>query len=214
MAEQTITDFSSLVSGQRAYFKAGRTRPAAWRIEQLEAIRRMIDESREDMYEALWHDLRRNKVDADLMDVDFNIREADYALDHLEDWMKQERIHTPLLMEPGHVRLRRDPLGVTLIIGAWNEPYMLTLAPLVAAIAAGNTAVLKPSEIGEATAQQTAEMVPKYLDPDAVAVVLGGIPETTALLDQKWDLIFFTGSPPVGKIIHQAAAKNLTPAVL
>ena len=117
-------------------------------------------------------------------------------------------------MEPGHVRVRRDPLGVTLIIGAWNEPYMLTLAPLVAAIAAGNTAVLKPSEIAEATAAQTAEMVPKYLDPEAVAVVVGGIPETTALLAQKWDLIFFTGSPPVGKIVHQAAAKNLTPAVL
>jgi acyl-CoA reductase-like NAD-dependent aldehyde dehydrogenase len=216
VAEQTstVTDFSSLVSGQREYFKAGKTRPAAWRVEQLEAIKRMIDESREDMYEALWHDLRRNRVDADLMDVDFNIREADYALEHLDNWMKQERIHTPLLMEPGHVRLRRDPLGVTLIIGAWNEPYMLTLAPLVAAIAAGNTAVLKPSEIGEATAQQTADMVPKYLDPDAVAVVLGGIPETTALLDQKWDLIFFTGSPPVGKIIHQAAAKHLTPTVL
>jgi acyl-CoA reductase-like NAD-dependent aldehyde dehydrogenase len=180
----------------------------------LKAITRMIDESRDDMYEALWHDLRRNKTDADLMDVDFNIREADYALEHIGEWMKQDKIHTPLLMEPGHVRLRRDPLGVTLIIGAWNEPYMLTLAPLVAAIAAGNTAVLKPSEIGEATAQQTADMVPKYLDPEAVAVVLGGIPETTALLDQKWDLIFFTGSPPVGRIIHQAAAKHLTPTVL
>jgi len=128
--------------------------------------------------------------------------------------MRPERVHTPLLMEPGHVRVRRDPFGVTLIIGAWNEPYMLTLAPLVAAIAAGNTAVLKPSEIGEATSQQTAEMVPKYLDPEAVSVVLGGIPETTALLAQKWDLIFFTGSPPVGKIIHKAAAQNLTPAVL
>jgi acyl-CoA reductase-like NAD-dependent aldehyde dehydrogenase len=212
--QSTAIDYSALVAGQRAYFKAGNTRPAAWRIEQLNAIKTMIDESRDDMYEALWHDLRRNKVDADLMDVDFNIREADYALKHLEGWMKQEKIHTPLLMEPGHVRLRRDPLGVTLIIGAWNEPYMLTLAPLVAAIAAGNTAVLKPSEIGEATAQQTADMVPKYLDTEAVAVVLGGIPETTALLDQKWDLIFFTGSPPVGKIIHQAAAKNLTPTVL
>jgi len=169
VAEQTSTaiDYSSLVSGQRVYFKAGKTRSAAWRIEQLEAIKRMIDESREEMYEALWHDLRRNRTDADLMDVDFNIREADYALAHLDDWMQQEKIHTPLLMEPGHVRLRRDPLGVTLIIGAWNEPYMLTLAPLVAAIAAGNTAVLKPSEIGEATAQQTADMVPKYLDPEA-----------------------------------------------
>jgi acyl-CoA reductase-like NAD-dependent aldehyde dehydrogenase len=215
MADQATTiDYSSLVSGQRAYFKSGKTRPVEWRIEQLTAITRMIDESRDDMYEALWHDLRRNKTDADLMDVDFNIREADYALEHIGEWMKQDKIHTPLLMEPGHVRLRRDPLGVTLIIGAWNEPYMLTLAPLVAAIAAGNTAVLKPSEIGEATAQQTADMVPKYLDPEAVAVVLGGIPETTALLDQKWDLIFFTGSPPVGRIIHQAAAKHLTPTVL
>jgi acyl-CoA reductase-like NAD-dependent aldehyde dehydrogenase len=215
MSEQSSApDYSALVAGQRQCFKSGKTRPSKWRVEQLRAIRTMIDESRDDMYEALWSDLRRNRVDADLMDVDFNRREADYALDHLHDWMKQDKIHTPLLMEPGHVRLRRDPFGVTLIIGAWNEPYMLTLAPLVAAIAAGNTAVLKPSEIGEATAQQTAEMVPRYLDPEAVAVVLGGIPETTALLDQKWDLIFFTGSPPVGKIVHQAAAKNLTPTVL
>jgi acyl-CoA reductase-like NAD-dependent aldehyde dehydrogenase len=213
-ATNTSTDYASLVSAQREYFKAGKTRRLEWRIEQLNAIKTMIDESRDDMYEALWHDLRRNKTDADLMDVDYNIREAEYALAHLHDWVKPVKEPTPLLMEPGHVRVRRDPFGVTLIIGAWNEPYMLTLAPLVAAIAAGNTAVLKPSEIGEATAAQTAEMIPKYLDTHAVAVVEGGIPETTALLEQKWDLIFFTGSPPVGKIIHQAAAKNLTPAVL
>src|SRR5215469_11900717 len=215
MTDQALsTDYSKLVAGQRAYFKAGHTRPVSWRIEQLTAIKRMIDESRDAMYEALWQDLRRNKTDADLMDVDYNLREAEYALKHLHDWVKPGREPTPLLMEPGHVRVRRDPFGVTLIIGAWNEPYMLTLAPLVAAIAAGNTAVLKPSEIGEATSQQTAEMVSKYLDPEVVSVVLGGIPETTALLAQKWDLIFFTGSPPVGKIIHKAAAQNLTPAVL
>jgi aldehyde dehydrogenase (NAD+) len=207
-------DYSALVSSQRAYFKAGKTRPVEWRVEQLNTIKTMIDESRDAMYEALWHDLRRNKTDADLMDVDYNIREVEYALDHIHDWVKPVREPTPLLMEPGHVRVRRDPFGVTLIIGAWNEPYMLTLAPLVAAIAAGNTAVLKPSEISEAVAQQTADMVSKYFDPEAVAVVGGGIPETTALLQQKWDLIFFTGSPPVGKIIHKAAAQNLTPAVL
>jgi acyl-CoA reductase-like NAD-dependent aldehyde dehydrogenase len=148
------------------------------------------------------------------MDVHYNIREAEHALHHIHHWMKPSREHTPLVMEPGHVKVRRDPFGVTLIIGAWNEPYMLTLAPLVAALAAGNTAVLKPSEIAVATGAQLAEMVPKYMDPEAVAVVGGGIPETTALLDQKWDLIFFTGSPSVGKIIHQAAAKHLTPAVL
>jgi aldehyde dehydrogenase (NAD+) len=212
--QASTTDFARLVAGQRAYFKAGHTRPIEWRISQLEAIKTMIDESREAMYEALWHDLRRNRTDADLMDVDYNIREADYALDHLEDWIKPVHEPTPLLMQPAHVRVRRDPLGVTLIIGAWNEPYMLTLAPLVAAIAAGNTAVLKPSEISEAVAAQTAEMVPKYLDSEAIAVVGGGIPETTALLEEKWDLIFFTGSPGVGKIIHKAAAQNLTPAVL
>lgn len=207
-------DYSGLVAGQRAYFKAGNTRPKKWRVEQLKAIRAMIDESRGAMYDALWHDLRRNKTDADLMDVEWSIREVDYALDHLDHWMAARHEPTPLLMHPGHVRVRRDPFGVTLTIGAWNEPYMLTIGPLVAAIAAGNTAVLKPSEICEACAAQTAEMVPKYLDTQAVAVVEGGVPETTALLAQKWDLIFFTGSPGVGKIVHQAAAKNLTPAVL
>jgi aldehyde dehydrogenase (NAD+) len=207
-------DYTRLVEGQRKYFKAGNTRPVSWRVEQLKAIKAMIDESRDAMYEALWHDLRRNNTDNDLIDVDWSIREAQYALDHLHEWMKVEHMPTPLLMHPGHVRVRREPLGVTLVIGAWNEPFMLTVGPLVAAIAAGNTAVLKPSEIAEASAQVLAEMVPKYLDTEAVAVALGAVPETTALLEQKWDMIFFTGSPPVGKIIHQAAAKNLTPCVL
>jgi acyl-CoA reductase-like NAD-dependent aldehyde dehydrogenase len=215
MLDQALSQkYSRLVAGQRAYFKAGKTRQADWRMDQLEGVIRMIDESRDAMYDALWDDLRRNEVEADLMDVEYNIREARYALDHLEGWMQPKREHTPILMKPGHVRVRRDPLGVTLIIGAWNEPYMLTLAPLVAAVAAGNTAVLKPSELCEACAQQTAEMVSGYLDPEAVAVVQGGIPETTALLAEKWDLIFFTGSPSVGKIVHQAAAQSLTPAVL
>lgn len=210
----TGPDYTSLVAGQRAYFKAGHTRPVSWRVEQLNAIKTMIDENRDAMYEALRHDLRRSKTEADLLDVDWSIREADYALDHLHEWLKPEHIPTPLLMKPGHVRVRWDPLGVTLTIGAWNEPYMLTIGPLIAAIAAGNTAVLKPSEICGASAEQMAEMVPRYLDTHAVAVAQGGIPETTALLAQKWDLIFFTGSPAVGRIVHEAAAQNLTPVVL
>jgi aldehyde dehydrogenase (NAD+) len=114
----------------------------------------------------------------------------------------------------GHISVRRDPLGVTLIIGAWNEPFMLTLGPLTAALAAGNTAVLKPSEIAVACSAAAARLVPKYFDPRVVAVIEGGVPETTALLDQQWDFIFFTGSPQVGKIVHQAAAKRLIPCVL
>src|ERR1041385_7494299 len=101
VADTTTTGgFADLVARQRAYFKSGKTRHLEWRGEQLGAIKTMIDESRDDMYEALWHDLRRNKTDADLMDVDYNIREADYALANIGDWMKQEHIHTPLLMEP------------------------------------------------------------------------------------------------------------------
>src|SRR6202012_5946849 len=119
-----------------------------------------------------------------------------------------------LVFEPGHIEVRRDPLGVALIIGAWNEPFMLVFGPLVAALAAGNTARLKPSEIAVNCAAAAARLVPKYFDPRAVAVAEGGVPETTALLAQDWDMIFFTGSPPVGKIVHAAAARNLTPCVL
>ena len=207
-------DYATLVAGQRAYFLSGATRPAAWRVAQLNAVKAMINENRDALFDALWHDLRRNRFDADLMDVEFNVKEADHALSHLHRWMKPERVHTPLVLEPGHVRVRRDPLGVTLIIGAWNEPFMLTLGPLIPAIAGGNTAVIKPSELAVACSAVLAQLVPRYLDTDAFAVAEGAVPETTALLEQKWDLIFFTGSPQVGKIVHQAAAKHLTPAVL
>jgi aldehyde dehydrogenase (NAD+) len=149
-----------------------------------------------------------------MIDVEYCRKEADYALAHLDEWMTPEHAHMPLVFEPGRIRVRRDPLGVALIIGAWNEPFMLTFGPLTAALAGGNTAVIKPSEVAVASSAAAARLVPKYFDPRAVAVVEGAVPETTALLAQKWDFIFFTGSPPVGKIVHQAAAKNLTPCVL
>ena len=207
-------DYSALVATQREFFLSGATRSASWRRAQLEAVKALFTENHDELCEALWKDLRRNVVDADLMDVAYNVKEAEYALKHLDSWMKPERVDTPLVFQPGHVRVRRDPLGVTLIIGAWNEPFMLLFAPLVAAFAGGNTAVLKPSEMAVACSAAAARLVPKYFDPRAVAVVEGAVPETTALLAQTWDLIFFTGSPPIGKIVHQAAARNLTPCVL
>jgi aldehyde dehydrogenase (NAD+) len=207
-------DYSALVSKQREFFLSGATRPESWRKAQLEALKALFTENHDELCDALWKDLRRNIVDADLMDVTYNLKEADYALKHLEEWMKPERVNTPFVLQPGHVRVRRDPLGVTLIIGAWNEPFMLLFAPLVAAFAGGNTGVLKPSELAVACSAAAARLVPRYFDPRAVAVVEGAVPETTALLEQKWDLIFFTGSPAIGKVIHQAAARNLTPCVL
>jgi len=210
----TSPDFSALVARQREFFLSGATRPVAWRKAQLEALKALFTENHDELCDALWKDLRRNVVDADLMDVAYNAKEAEYALKHVDAWMKPERVPTPLVLEPGHVLVRRDPLGVTLILGAWNEPFMLLFAPLAAAFAGGNTAVLKPSEVAVACAAAVARLVPKYFDPRIVAVVEGGVPETTALLAQNWDFIFFTGSPQVGKIVHQAAAKNLTPCVL
>jgi acyl-CoA reductase-like NAD-dependent aldehyde dehydrogenase len=207
-------DYTDLVAGQREYFHSGATRPAEWRRQQLEAMKALLADNRDRFFATLRRDLRRNDIDSDLMDVGFCIKEAEYGLRHMHHWMKAAREPTPLLLEPGHVRVRRDPLGVTLIIAAWNEPLMLTFGPLAPALAAGNTAVIKPSEMCAATSALIAELVPRYMDTSAVAVVQGAVPETTALLDQHWDLIFFTGSPQVGKIIHQAAAKHLTPAVL
>ena len=209
-----ISDYPTLVARQREHFLAGETRSAAWRRSQLEAVKALFTENHDELCDALWKDLRRNPIDADLIDVSYCAKEADYALEHLADWMEPSRAPTPLVFEPGRIRIRRDPLGVTLIIGAWNEPFMLTFGPLTAALAGGNTAVVKPSEVAVACAAAAARLAPKYFDPRAVVVVEGAVPETTALLEQQWDFIFFTGSPSVGKIVHQAAAKHLTPCVL
>ncbi len=132
-------DYSALIAGQREFFLSGATRPASWRKAQLKALKAMFAENHDELCDALWKDLRRNVVDADTMDVEYNVREADYALKHLDSWITPERVHTPLVLQPGHVRVRHDPHGVTLIIGAWNEPFMLLFAPLAAALAGGNT---------------------------------------------------------------------------
>jgi aldehyde dehydrogenase (NAD+) len=215
--EQTSnTDFGSLVARHRAYFLSGKTRPVVWREAQLSALTALITENASDFHAALRTDLRRNWVEADLVDVAAVAKEAESARQHLGDWMRPLMIKTPKGIQADNVKVfvRFDPLGVGLIIGAWNYPVMLTLSPLIAAISAGNAAVIKPSEIAPASADLIARLVPRYLDADAFSVVIGGVPETTALLEQEWDHIFFTGGPSIGKIVMAAAAKHLTPVVL
>ena len=207
-------DIEQLVARHRAYFLSGKTRPVKWREAQLAAVHALMTERAADFHDALWKDLRRNRIDADLADVKFVADEAAYARRRVRRWMRPLRESTPLILAPGRTRVRFDPLGVGLIIGAWNYPIMLVLSPLVAALAGGNAAVLKPSEGAPACAEAIARLVPQYLDGDAVSVVTGGVPETTALLEQKWDHIFFTGGPSIGKVVMAAAAKNLTPVVL
>src|SRR5436190_13542328 len=207
-------DFSALVARHRAYFRTGATRSAKWREGQLTALRAMMTDRAEDFHAALWSDLRRNRTDADLTDVRFLATEADHALSHLRQWMKPVSVSTPPVLGRARAQVQFDPLGVGLIIGTWNYPLMLTLSPLIAAISGGNAAVVKPSEVAPATAGVIARLLPEYLDQGAFSVVLGARPETTALLEQPWDHIFFTGGTTVAKIVMTAAAKNLTPVVL
>jgi aldehyde dehydrogenase (NAD+) len=147
-----VPDFSKLVADHRAYFLSGATRPAEWRESQLRALRSMLKDHAEDFYAALWSDLRRNRIEADLVDVKCTTSEIDHVLAHLRHWMKV-LISTPYQLAPSHGEVRFDPLGVGLIIGTWNYPVMLTLSPLVAAISAGNCAVIKPSEVSPATGE-------------------------------------------------------------
>src|SRR5580704_8995803 len=207
-------DFSALVARHRSYFRTGATRSAEWREGQLTALRAMMTDRAEDFHAALWTDLRRNRTDADLTDVKFLATEAEHALSHQRQWMKPLSVSTPPVLGPAQVRVQFDPLGVGLIIGTWNYPLMLTLSPLIAAIAGGNVAVVKPSEVAPASAEAIARLVPEYLDRNAFSVVLGAVPEATALLEQHWDHIFFTGGTAVAKVVMSAAAKNLTPVVL
>ncbi len=203
-----------LVARHRACFRSGKTRPAEWREQQLAAVRAMVIEHANDFYEALWKDLRRNRVDAAVADLNAIADEAAYARGRVRRWMKPQREGTPFFLWPGRTTIRFDPLGVGLIIGAWNYPIQLMLSPLIAALSGGNAAVLKPSEVSPASAEALARLVPQYLDRDAVSVVTGGVAETTALLEQQWDHIFFTGGTSIGKIVMTAAARNLTPVVL
>src|SRR5260370_26679398 len=209
-----ITEFPALVSRHRNYFRTGATRSVEWREEQLNALRAMMTDRAEDFYASLWTDLRRNRTDADLTDVKFLVGEAEHAIAHLRDWMRPMPITTPPMFAQADSQVRFDPLGVGLIIGTWNYPVMLTLSPLIAAISAGNTAVIKPSDISEATAEAIALVLPEYLNREAFSVVLGGVPETTALLQQQWDHIFFTGGTAVAKVVMTAAAEQVTPVVL
>src|SRR5215472_939445 len=210
----SIFDFGALVSRHREYFQSGATRSAKWRRKQLIALRAMMKNHAEEFYGALWKDLHRNRVDADWTDVKYITSEANHAEAHLRRWMKPLSISTPFVLRPSRAQVRFDPLGVGLIIGTWNYPVMLTLSPLIAAISGGNAAVIKPSELAAATADVIAKRLPEYLDRSAFSVVLGAAPETAALLEQRWDHIFFTGGTAVAKVVLTAAAKSLTPVVL
>jgi aldehyde dehydrogenase (NAD+) len=209
--ERSIPD---TVARLRATFRGGRTKPVDWRLAQLEAIVRMVTERERDFAAALEKDLGRGPVEAWLADLAPVTAEAKYAIKKLRSWMKPTRVKMPVSVRPGKAWYQYEPLGVVLIIGPWNYPVHLMLAPLVGAVAAGNCAILKPSEHTPACSALLADLVPQYLDREAVAVAEGAAEATQTLLDQALDHCFFTGSPEVGKAVMAGAAKHLTPVTL
>jgi aldehyde dehydrogenase (NAD+) len=200
------------VARLRAAFEAGRTRPLAWREEQLRGIEKLIVERGDELLEALQADLGKPAVEAWAADIGAVKMEAAQTLKKLAKWTRPEKVG--LLPIPGRMRIIREPLGVVLIISPWNYPVQLLLTPLVGAIAAGNAAMLKPSEVTPHTSDVLAKRIPEYLDPEAIQLVEGGVDETSALLAERWDHIFYTGNGTVARVVMEAAAKHLTPVTL
>ncbi len=198
----------------RATFDAGRTRPLAWRRAQLAAIERMLEEREAEFADALRLDLNKSRFESVLSETSFVTEEARYARRHLARWTRGSRVRTPMMAQPGRSRIVPEPKGVVLIIAPWNYPLSMVLAPLVGAVAAGNAAVMKPSEISRHTSAALARILPQYLDTQAFAVVEGGVAETTALLERRFDHILYTGNERVARIVMAAAAKHLTPVTL
>ncbi|MDP4807304.1 MAG: aldehyde dehydrogenase [Crocinitomicaceae bacterium] len=206
--------FSDLLANQRQYFKAQHTKTLAARKSALQRFKQMLLANEAQLYAAVHADFQKSEHEAFLTEWAILIKDIDEALGALPKWMKAQKVSTNLVNLPGKSYVVPEPLGVCLVIGAWNYPVQLSFAPVIAALAAGNTVILKPSELAANSAQCMADIVANYFDPQLFTVVLGGVAETTALLEQRFDKIFFTGSPAVGRIVYQAAAKHLTPVTL
>ncbi|KAK9535742.1 hypothetical protein VZT92_008105 [Zoarces viviparus] len=205
---------SQVVDRLRSVFRSGITIPVEFRLTQLNKLMSMIQENEEQILKALHEDLAKPKFEAIMSEVDIVVNELYFAITNLTSWIQPEYVSKNLATKLDDCFVRREPLGVVLIIGPWNYPLHLLLLPLVSAIAAGNCAVIKPSEVSAHTDRLMAELIPKYLSQDCYTVVRGAAEETTTLLLNRFDHIFYTGSQTVARIIMRAASVHLTPVTL
>ncbi|CDP01945.1 unnamed protein product [Coffea canephora] len=198
----------------RQTFRSGKTRGLEWRKAQLRAILKLLDENEDSIFDALQQDLGKHPVESYRDEVGVLKKSAKYALASVEKWMAPKKGQMPLLFFPARAEVLPEPLGLVLVLASWNFPISLALDPVIGAISAGNTVVLKPSELSPASSSFLANTIPRYLDSAALKVIEGGHDAAEQLLQQKWDKIFFTGSSRVGRIIMAAAANHLTPVTL
>lgn len=204
----------TIVTKQRTFFGTHVTRNLNFRIQNLKKLRKTLRANEDLLYDAIHSDFKKSRFETYISELALVYKDIDDAIKNLHKWNRKQRVKTNLINFPGKSYIQPEPLGVSLVIGAWNYPYMLSLAPLVAAMAAGCTVIVKPSELTPGTSSAMAKIISESFSEEYLAVVQGGVPETTQLLQQKFDKIFFTGSTTVGKIVYKAAAKHLTPVTL
>ena len=206
--------YKATITSQIDFFNSNKTKDIAFRIEQLKKLKSIIKNNESELCEAIYRDFKKSEFETYTSELGLIYFSIDSAVKHLPKWSNRKRVNTNLINWPARSYIVPEPLGVCLIIGAWNYPFLLSLAPAVAAIAAGNTVILKPSETASASSAAIAKLINENFPSNYFNVIEGGISETTELLSIKFDKIFFTGSSAVGKIVYQAAAKYLTPVTL
>ena len=204
----------AIVKEQREFFNSNQTKTIDFRILQLKKLRKLLTDNESLLNQAIYADFKKSAFDTFTNELALLYNDIDETIRNVKWWAKRKRVNTNLVNLPSKSYIIPEPLGVSLVIGAWNYPYQLSLAPAIAAIGAGNTVILKPSELPSESSKVMAQLINENFDPAFFMVVEGGISETTELLAQRFDKIFFTGSVPVGKIVYQAAAKHLTPVTL
>ncbi|MDM1362293.1 aldehyde dehydrogenase [Myroides marinus] len=209
-----MNTITSVFSTQKSYFDSNATKDISFRIEQLKKLKQVLQTNEQRLEEAIYHDFGKSAFETYLTELSIVYAEINYYIKSVQKLSKRKRVSVGLVNFPAKGYIIPEPLGVTLVIGAWNYPYQLSLLPALTAMAAGNTVIIKPSELPMRTSQVLAELINENFDKEYLYVVEGGIEETTELLSIPFDKIFFTGSTAVGKIVYEAAAKNLVPVTL
>jgi aldehyde dehydrogenase (NAD+) len=204
----------TIFNSQQAFFNTNNTKDIVFRKQQLKKLKSVLQSNTTLLDEAIYKDFKKASFENYLTEISLLIHEIDLAINNLSSWSKRKSVSTNFANFPAKSYIIPEPLGTVLVIGAWNYPIQLSIAPVIAAIAAGNTIMLKPSEIASHVSNVLAKLINDNFDANYFHVIEGGVPETTELLELKFDKIFFTGSTTVGKIVYQAAAKNLIPVTL
>lgn len=209
-----VGNVKEIVNRQREYFGTGATKPVDFRLEKLRLLKQVIRAYEEKIEAALWEDLHKSAYESYLTEISIVLQELEDHIRHLRRWARPLKVSTPLHLFGGKSRIIYEPLGVALVVAPWNYPFQLLMAPLIGAVAAGNCVILKPSPYAPAIVQVMAAMVAEAFSPEHVTLVPGDREVNQALWSEKMDVIFFTGSPALGRIVMKAAAEHLTPVIL